>query len=76
MGRKVSREALRAAVALAAASAFDADIDPTELLDGADPQETAEALALVLGVILNVTNRTRILGLVGQVAADNPEITE
>lgn len=73
MPGQVSHKALRAAVALAAASAFDTDVPTPELLDGADPVETAEALAVVLSVILNVTSATRLLGVVGQVAATGQE---
>ncbi|MCQ4043857.1 hypothetical protein ACFOSC_26585 [Streptantibioticus rubrisoli] len=65
----ITREALRAAVALASAQVFDIDIPLDELLDGVPPEDAAQALAFTFGVVLDVLARKHLLRTIGAVAA-------
>ena len=71
----ITPAALRAAVALASAEAFDIDIPAAELLDGVPPEDAAQALAVMLGVVLDVLARKHLLGTIGNVAA-RTEVSE
>lgn len=65
----VSREALRAAVAIASARVFDVDVDSSSLYRDVPPEEVVDALGLLLDVVLEVASKPHWLGIAGRAAA-------
>lgn len=66
---QITPEALRAAVAMASAEVFDVDVPMGELLDDVPVEDVAQALAVMLSVVLDVLARAHVLQGLGAVAA-------